>query len=408
MKLLIHLLVCHLLFCLNLLTAQIRRVDPHTAPGSGMPFLTTGTDGAVFLSWIDPLAPKEHALRFSRWTGTAWSNPETIAQGRNWFVNWGDFPSLAALPDGSMLAHWLTRTEGAGTYGYGIRVARRDPATASWREIYGISLDEKIDYAGFLTFAHAAPAAVYLAPPSKSAAAHHSAGAEHVHRKTLRFVAFSPSGTHATAVETDREIDADVCSCCQTAIGKTRSGWIVAYRDHLPGEIRDISILRYTDGAWASPVPLHRDGWKINGCPTDGPSLISNPDRIAIAWLTRAGDQPRIQVASSTDEGRTFSPPLRLDSGNPLGRPAITAYDRHSDLIVWLEKTAAAVEIRLRRIGHDGTLHPPVTVAQAPPGRGSGFPKVAVSGDWIFLAWRDEVVRAAILTKTQLLQKEQE
>lgn len=146
-------------------TAQVRNVDPPALANSGMPFLTEGPAGSVYLSWIDPLEEKEHALRFSRWRGSTWSEPETIARGRNWFVNWGDFPSLSVLPDGSMLAHWLTRSEGAGTYGYGIRVAKREPSAPGWRQIHGMSLDEKVDYAGFLTFVPGRNAAIYLSPP---------------------------------------------------------------------------------------------------------------------------------------------------------------------------------------------------------------------------------------------------
>ena len=49
-----------------------------------------------------------HALRFaSRPAGGVWSEPRTIAQGKDWFVNWADFPALAAFGDGALAAHWL-------------------------------------------------------------------------------------------------------------------------------------------------------------------------------------------------------------------------------------------------------------------------------------------------------------
>lgn len=128
----------------------IRRIDPPALAGSGMPFLTAGPDGSVYLSWIDSAGERQHALRFSRWTGSVWTAPETVAEGRNWFINWADFPSLVVRGDGSMLAHWLPRAEGGGTYGYGIRIAVRDRERPQWRPSYGVSLEEKVDYAGFL------------------------------------------------------------------------------------------------------------------------------------------------------------------------------------------------------------------------------------------------------------------
>lgn len=370
-----------------------------------MPHFVLAPDGTPYLSWTDTLNEHEHALRFSRWTGQAWTQPETIARGRNWFVNWADFPSLAILPGGAMRAHWLTRADPASDYGYGIHVAQRDAGAPKWREIHGVSLDEKVDYAGFLSFVPGGRGAIYLAPPP-GAGAHHAAAAgghDENHRKTVRFVAFAGDGR----VESDREVDASACSCCPTTMGVTRSGLVAAYRDRLPGEIRDIAVIRYADGAWTQPHTLHADGWKINGCPTDGPSLAARDERVAVAWVTRAQARPRVQVAFSTNEGRTFSAPVRIDGGNPQGRPHLVEYGRGHYLITWLEKTTdGRVEIRLRRISHEGRLSPPLIAATAPPGRAAGFPQVAVSGEQILLAWRDERVRAALLTKQQLEAKE--
>lgn len=392
------------LLALSSIHSQPRSIDPPAKNDSGMPFLTSGPDGAVYLAWTESTPAKENALRFSKWNGVTWSAPETIAQGRHWFTNWADFGSLTVLKDGSMLAHWLPRAEAGSKFGYGIRIARRDPDKPVWRNIHGVSLDEKVDYAGFFTFAPQSGAATYLAPPSdgtKTSSAHdHDAEG---HRKTLRFVEFRADGS----VGAENEIDADVCSCCQTALGKTRTGWIAAYRDHLPGEIRDISVIRYAAGAWTAPQPLHRDGWKINGCPTDGPSLHSGGgSRVAIAWLTRANGVPKVQLAISKDDGRTFGAPLRIDSGNPLGRPSIALYDESTYLITWLERLASGqVEVRIRRVTADGAASEPITVSQAPLGRASGFPKAIVSGDNIILAWRDDRVRAVLLKKSDLKDK---
>jgi hypothetical protein len=181
---------------------------------SGMPYLTRSADGVVHLSWIDFLT-KGHALRYARWNGKNWSKPETIATSANWFINWADFSSIAALPDGSLWAHWLPRATGGGTYGYGVKIARRD-TQGNWREVHGMNLDDKEDYAGFLSFAPTTPAAFCLAPPQRSRNSHHEHTASE-HRKTARCIEFRPDGS----VAGDSEVDADVCSCCQTALART-------------------------------------------------------------------------------------------------------------------------------------------------------------------------------------------
>ena len=369
------------LLSIGISLALAERVDPPTGPESGMANVATGPDGSVYLSWIEPLGPAGHALKFSQWTGHAWSPAEEVARGNRWFVNWADFPAVAVQPNGLMVAHWLTRPDDADKDGYGIRVARRD-SPGKWTQIFGKNLDEKEDYAGFLSFVPDGTGAVYLAPSPVE------------HRKTLRYVSLDGQG-HAID---DRELDVDVCSCCQTAVVKTPGGLLAAYRDHQPGEIRDVALVRWTAGTWTAPRTAHPDGWKINGCPTDGPAMAANGQRVSLAWFTRAHDTPRVQLLQSTDGGTTFGPPLRVDDGNPLGRPAVAA-----DVVVWLEKTSVEkAEVRLRRITPDGRLRKSITVAQVPGGRAPGVPKVAIAGNQILVVWRDGAVRVATFKKSDL------
>ncbi len=403
----------HLIFAIALsgaiLHAQVQRVDPPAVKDSGMAFLTSDAKGAAYLSWIDPLPTGGHALRYSRWTGAAWSQASTITSGKGWFINWADFPALAITQDGTMLAHWLTKTEDGGTYGYGIRVARKATG-GTWKEIFGASLADKEDYAGFLSFVVTGntAGAVYLAPPpdAKPTGPHdhdaHEAAGEMEHRKTLRYVALNANGT----VASDREIDADTCSCCQTTVVSTPAGLLAAYRDHAPGEIRDIAIVRLVNGKWTEPKPLNRDGWKINGCPTEGPSAAVQGERVGIAWLTRAQDKPRIQMSLSANSGASFAEPLRIDDGDPYGHPNVTLFDTQHYLVAWLEKTPQGEEVRLRRVSLDGVKSPSVTIASAAAARSAGLPKIIVTGNQILLAWRDDRVRAGVLSKTQFLSME--
>ena len=383
-----------------LLLAETRRIDPPAAAESGMPFFTQDQHGNILLAWSDTLGAEGHALRFSRWMGKSWSAPETITKGNDWFANWADFGSLNVLPDGSMLAHWLTRSAPENKYGYGIRVTRRDPKTGSWQQVHGMSLDEQQDYAGFLSFAPGTGYAAYLSPPAHSGHGAAHGNGDHDHRKTLRFLRFGNGGKPVG----DEEIDADVCSCCPTATGRTRDGWVVAYRDHR-GEVRDISVLRNVNGKWSEPRTVHADNWKINGCPTDGPSLVARDERVAVTWTTRAGGVAKVQAALSANQGEQFQAPVSIDDGSPLGRPVIAAFDGASYLLAWLERQGDGVELRLRRLTHAGDVLPSFVAAKVPLGRASGFPKIAVTQDAVFVAWRDQRVRVLLLPKEEVLRR---
>ena len=126
---------------------------PRRGRQPGVRAIAAGHDGKAYLVWIEPAGEGAQALKFSRFDGRAWNAPRDIARGSNWFVNWADHPSIAAMPDGSLLAHWLVNTgRKEGSYGYGIRVARSTDDGGTWSTIFEDGMKNVADYAGFLTF----------------------------------------------------------------------------------------------------------------------------------------------------------------------------------------------------------------------------------------------------------------
>ncbi len=56
-------------------------------PGSAEPNLFTTNDGRVLMSWHEPNGEETHALRMAVRTEHGWSQPVTVAQDREFFVN---------------------------------------------------------------------------------------------------------------------------------------------------------------------------------------------------------------------------------------------------------------------------------------------------------------------------------
>jgi len=111
--------------------AQVRELPAPAGQGSGQPNLAVAPDGRVYLSWIERLGEGRFSLRFATREGDGWSTPKVIAEGSNWFVNWADFPSMIALPDGSLAAHWLVKS-GQGTYEYDVTISRSFDDGKTW------------------------------------------------------------------------------------------------------------------------------------------------------------------------------------------------------------------------------------------------------------------------------------
>ena len=336
------------------------------------------------------MATGGHALKFSRLDGARWQAPVEIARGANWFVNWADHPSLSAAANGRLFVHWLVNTgQREGSYGYGIRVATSADQGRTWTTALDEGTRNVHDYSGFLSFLPTTRGmdAVYLTPLAPD----DGTSVAHDHIKTVGIASFGADG----AVVSRQIIDGDACSCCSTDIADTATGPVAVYRDHDAGEIRDISIVRKVDGKWTSPAPVHRDGWRIPGCPTNGPAVAAANALVAVSWFTAADDAPKVNVAFSTDAGATFAAPIRVDGGKAVGWADVVLVDGRA-FVSWLERTSDGVgDIRLREVTPAGVLGEPVTIASASSGRATGIPMMARAGDGLIVAWRHGQVRTA-------------
>jgi hypothetical protein len=375
------------------------RVESLATPsgdGSGMYALTTGGDGHTYLSWVEPVPSGGHALKFSRLTNGAWAPARQIAQGTDWFVNWADHPSVTAARDGRLYAHWLVNTgKKTGAYGYAIRVQSSADDGRSWQTVFEEGVGNTTDYSGFLSFLPDgdAMAAVFLTPlDAGGATAGHGDHADHGggHIKTVGTVAFGRDGRSR-----DRTVvDLDACSCCSTDMARTSRGMVAVYRDRDPANIRDISIVRQVDGRWTPPAPVHRDGWMIPGCPTNGPAIAAEGSHVVVTWFTAAGDTARVLAAFSDDAGATFSAPIRVDDGDPVGWAGVALLEGGRTVASWLERSGGGGEVRLREVTMT-TRGESLTVATASNGRATGIPMLAREGRDLIVAWRDGRVRTA-------------
>ncbi len=353
-------------------------VPSPAAEGARLPRLDISDTQTVRLSWIEPVSDGGHALRFSKLTKDGWEPPRTIAEGDDWFVNWADFPSLAASSDRLLMAHWLVRS-GSASYAYDIALSSSTDGGRTWAKPVAPHTDGSAAEHGFLS---AQPweggfALVWLDGRNST---NLGGGAT-----SLYFTTLDPSAGPAPEVE----LDDRVCDCCQTAMARVPGGLLVAYRDRSREEIRDISIIRLQGGRWSEPASASQDGWKIDGCPVNGPALATRGEAAGVAWYTEADDQPRVLVALSRDAGRTFSEPIRIDEGNPSGRVDL-AFARDGGVIAsWLEvidnRTA---RLQLRRVAASGPGKV-VTVAEGDFSRAAGFPQMLVRGDDVVLAWTE-------------------
>jgi len=359
-------------------------IQPVASPagsGSAEPFLFA-TKQSLLLTWLEPVAKTDRvALRFARYTGGTWSAPRTIAARSDFFVNWADFPSIVEDANGVLFAHWLQKS-GKSTYAYDVRMAASRDGGKTWSPSFLLNRDGKQNEHGFVSLAPLPGGGVGAAwldgrnmPKGKEEG-----------EMTVRYATVDARG----AIRSDVQLDDRTCECCATGMTLIGSDPVIVYRDRSADELRDIAVVRRRAKKWTKPAVIHSDGWKIAGCPVNGPQIDASGRALAVAWFTAADNRQRVYVAFSDDAGRTFAEPVAVDDGRPVGRVDLVLLDASLAFVTWIEQTAAGAEVRGRMVARNLPLQPSIKIADSSAARGAGFPRIARLGHDLFVAWTEQ------------------
>jgi thiol-disulfide isomerase/thioredoxin len=357
-------------------------MDPKTVGTSLAPNLRA-TKGSVLLTWLErvegPAKTSTHRLRISTLTYRAWSEPVTIHESPDILASWADVPSVNAADDGTLLAHWAEKT-GAAPHAYDVILGRSNDGR-TWTRI-GAAHDDKTETEhGFVSMTPAKGSGVRVFWLDGRESAGGKGGPT-----ALRSAVFRDR-TQSSDV-----IDPRVCDCCGTGAAMTQDGPVVVYRDRDEDEIRDISLIRQLGDRWTAPISVSRDGWKIAGCPVNGPSVDARARRVAVAWFTVART-PEVRAAFSEDGGATFGAPIRVDDGTkaaPLGRVDVVLTDGGDAIVTWLEGVDdVAARVRARRVSADRRRGAALDVVSTVAARASGFPQIVRRKDELVVAWTE-------------------
>lgn len=362
----------------------VAAVPSPAASGSRYPNLAAGPDGGVVLSWLQSVADGGFALQHSSWHDAAWGTPRTVATGKDWFINWADFPSVVPVIGTVWAAHWLEQKPG-NVYSYDVRIAVSRDAGATWSAPMSPHDDGTPTEHGFVSLfgAERSVQAVWL--DGRHTSNGHGHGADLAGAMSLRAARLGSDGRR---VGLDHEIDARVCDCCQTDAAVTSEGPVVVYRDRSRGEVRDVALVRWTADGWSAPQPVYEDGWIIDACPVNGPAVDARGSDVAVAWFT-APDVPRIRLAFSGDAGRTFSAPVEVASGKVAGRVDVVLLDDGRAVVTWLQDGANGAEILVQPFGRAGAAAPAVLVTRTSVARSSGFPQMVRAAGGLLFAWTE-------------------
>ncbi len=368
---------------------QINLLETPGVQGGESRLHAAGED-QLYLSWTEYVGDSVTELRYSVLKDGEWSPARMIVSGTNWFTNWADFPSFVQYIDqpDQLAVHWL-EYRGEGTYEYDINICQSIDAGNSWLPSVTPHRDGVKAEHGFVSMLPLENGRIFLTWLDGRNMG--SGGHNHGHNydshgaMSLRTAEIDPSN----ALHRELMLDSRVCECCQTDAALTSSGPVVVYRDRSEEEVRDIYFVRRVHDEWSSPKAIHADGWRIGGCPVNGPAIAARNQRLAVAWYTEAHDTARIKLAFSRDGGETFLDPISIDDGSPLGRVDVEFLaDRNSVLATWIEGHEDT-HIKGRIISTDGEKSASFPIHSISPARSSGFPQLEYFQGKCFISWTE-------------------
>ena len=363
-------------------TISIEPIASPAAPYTAQPRLTASSHG-VILSWLET-SGRESVLKFAERTPGGWSTPRRIASG-DFFANWADVPSVIRLADRTLVGHWL-QVNGTDSEAYDLRLAWSHDDGGTWSPSFTPHHDGTKSEHGFGSLFEMPGGGLGLVwLDGRAMKPSREPGGDATGDMSLRFAAFDARWKQLA----EDAIDVRVCECCPTAAAVTSEGPIVAYRDRGADELRNINVSRLVSGKWSRPAPVHNDGWRIEGCPVNGPALGAQGREVAIAWFTAPRDQGHAFVAFSHDAGRTFGAPVRVDDAGSLGRVDVEQLPDGSAVAAWIELANQRADFKVRRVEPSGQRSPAVTVAAITANRNSGYPRIARRGNELLFAWID-------------------
>lgn len=135
------------------------------------------------------------------------------------------------------------------------------------------------------------------------------------------------------------EVAKNVCPCCRPSIGFGSKGEVfVSWRTATKDNIRDIVVATSTDqgATFSEPIRVAEDNWKIEGCPHSGATMTNKGDRLYIAWYSEGGPRAGIRISWSNDGGKTFAAPT-IASGNILdaNHPAFASSEEGKLMLIF-------------------------------------------------------------------------
>ena len=172
------------------------------------------------------------------------------------------------------------------------------------------------------------------------------------------------------------------CPCCRISLARRMDGRAVAaWRQHFPGNVRDVVTAPISDSA-SEPQRVHPDDWAYAGCPHSGPAVATGSDDAThVVWYNGKQGSTGVYYARRA-QSQSTGPAVSLEVGQGLGvaHPAVAALPDGGALAAYDVSPDGKRGIHLARLGADGRVEGRHAVIGSEHGK---YPHLVVLNDSI-------------------------
>jgi hypothetical protein len=178
------------------------------------------------------------------------------------------------------------------------------------------------------------------------------------HTESNRELFIAASSDSGRTFSKNERVATNVCPCCKTALVTNSAGRVyVGWRQVLPGDLRHIAVASSPDQGktFTTPVIVSDDQWVLAGCPVSGATLAANEDGSVRALWYSEGKNGRTGLYTSTtrDDGATFSPRQLVAAALTRGTPVLIS-GPDGPAAIWQQVESNTSEVRLSsRVGSE-------------------------------------------------------
>ena len=312
------------------------------------PAIAKSADGNVFVAWVEHGVEKAANVLVQPFDKTGKPTAEKVqvnpqpGQATAWR---GDPPSVAVGKDGAIYVVWTARVaaeEGNPTdiylsasrdngRSFALPVKVNDDKVPVSHGMHSLAIDKS----GQVYVAWLDERNVKKEPPTNEEQPKH----QHQAKEPNSEVFFAASADGGKTFSANKKLAEEVCPCCKTSLLAADDGNLYAsWRQVLPVDFRHIAVASSTDqgNTFSKPTIVSDDQFYIEGCPVSGATLLADNNSLKVLWFTagKAGP-PGLYLAESKDGGKTFAPRIMVSEGLPTGTPNLLADGNNKYSVIW-------------------------------------------------------------------------